>query len=191
MVAAIILSAGKSERMGSPKALLQYRRQSFLSTILAAVASARMAPAIVVAGHHYDAISRAFPNDQIVFNPNYEQGMSTSVQAGIRALPAGLDGAAVFLVDHPMIDRQTIEALVDRLAPGVVVVPVHDGRRGHPVIFAAELFEEILDLSSEEGLNTIVRRLPERVIEVFVENAGVLRDIDTPEQFARLLGEDQ
>jgi CTP:molybdopterin cytidylyltransferase MocA len=59
------------------------------------------------------------------------------------------------------------------------------------VIFAAELFEEILDLSSEEGLNTIVRRLPERVIEVFVENGGVLRDIDTPEQFARLLGEDQ
>jgi len=191
MVGAIILSAGKSERMGSPKALLEYRGQSFLSTILAAVASAQMAPAIVVAGHHYDAISRAFPNNQVVFNPNYEKGMSTSVQAGIRALPAGLDGAAVFLVDHPMIDRQTIDALVDRLAPGRIIVPVHDGRRGHPVIFAPELFDEILDLSSEQGLNSVVRKLPERVVEVFVENAGVLRDIDTPEQFARLLGEDQ
>lgn len=191
MVGAIILSAGKSERMGSPKALLQYRGQSFLATILAAVASARMAPAIVVAGHHYDAISRAFPNNQIVFNPSYEYGMSTSVQAGIRALPAGLDGTAVFLVDHPMIDRQTIDALVDRLAPGRIVVPVHNGRRGHPVIFAAEIFDEILDLSSEQGLNSVVKRLPERVVEVFVENAGVLRDIDTPEQFARLLGEDQ
>jgi molybdenum cofactor cytidylyltransferase len=191
MVGAIILSAGKSERMGSPKALLQYRGQSFLGTILAAVASARMAPAIVVAGHHYDAISRAFPNNQIVFNPSYEYGMSTSVQAGIRALPAGLDGTAVFLVDHPMIDRQTIDALVDRLAPGRIVVPVHNGRRGHPVIFAAEIFDEILDLSSEQGLNSVVKRLPERVVEVFVENAGVLRDIDTPEQFARLLGEDQ
>jgi molybdenum cofactor cytidylyltransferase len=191
MVGAIILSAGKSKRMGSPKALLQYRGQSFLATILAAVASARMAPAIVVAGHHYDAISRAFPNNQIVFNPSYEYGMSTSVQAGIRALPAGLDGTAVFLVDHPMIDRQTIDALVDRLAPGRIVVPVHNGRRGHPVIFAAEIFDEILDLSSEQGLNSVVKRLPERVVEVFVENAGVLRDIDTPEQFARLLGEDQ
>jgi len=191
MVAAIILSAGKSERMGSPKALLQYRGQSFLATILAAVASARMTPVIVVAGHHYGAISRAFPNNQIVFNPSYEYGMSTSVQAGIRALPAGLEGTAVFLVDHPMIDRQTIEALVDRLAPGRIVVPVHNGRRGHPVIFAAELFDEILDLSSEQGLNSVVRRLPERVVEVFVENAGVLRDIDTPEQFERLLGEDQ
>jgi CTP:molybdopterin cytidylyltransferase MocA len=59
------------------------------------------------------------------------------------------------------------------------------------VIFAAEIFDEILDLSSEQGLNSVVKRLPERVVEVFVENAGVLRDIDTPEQFARLLGEDQ
>ena len=100
MVAAIILSAGKSERMGSPKALLQYRGQSFLATILSAIASAGLEPAIVVAGHHYDAISRAFPNIQIAFNPNYEQGMSTSVQASIRALPGGLDGAALFLVDH-------------------------------------------------------------------------------------------
>ena len=191
MVGAIILSAGKSERMGSPKALLQYRGQSFLGRILSAIASARMVPAIVVAGHHYDAISQAFPNIQIAFNPNYEQGMSTSVQAGIRALPAGLAGAAVFLVDHPMVDRQTIEALVVRLEPGCIVVPVHEGRRGHPVIFAAELFDEILDLPPDQGLNTIVRRQPERVIEVFVENAGVLRDIDTPEQFARLLGENQ
>src|SRR4051812_36152982 len=74
MFAAIILSAGKSDRMGSPKALLQYRGQSFLATILAEVASARIMPAIVVAGHHYDAISKAFPDVQIVFNPNYEQG---------------------------------------------------------------------------------------------------------------------
>lgn len=191
MVAAIILSAGKSERMGSPKALLKYRGQSFLETILAAIASARLAPAIVVAGHHYDEISKSFPNVQIAFNPNYNQGMSTSVQAGIRALPAGLDGVAVFLVDHPMVDRQTIEVLVARLAPGRIVVPVHDGRRGHPVIFAADLFGEVLALSPDQGLNTVVRRQRERVIEVFVENAGVLRDIDTPEQFARLLGENQ
>lgn len=191
MVAAIVLSGGKSERMGSPKALLQYRGQTFLETILAAIASARLAPAIVVAGHHYDLISKSFPDIQIEFNPNYNQGMSTSVQTGIRALPAGLDGAAVFLVDHPMVDRQTIDVLVSRLAPGRIVVPVHDGRRGHPVVFAAELFEEILALPPDQGLNTIVRRQQERVTEVFVENEGVLRDIDTPEQFARLLGENQ
>jgi molybdenum cofactor cytidylyltransferase len=150
-----------------------------------------MEPAIVVAGHHYDAIAKAFPDIQVTFNEDYEQGMSTSVQEGIRALPAGVDGAAIFLVDHPMIDKQTIDALVARLAPGRIIVPVHGGRRGHPVIVAVDLFNEILGLSPGQGLNTVVRRQPERVVEVFVENAGVLRDIDTPEQFARLLGENQ
>ncbi len=90
-----------------------------------------------------------------------------------------------------LIDRQTIDALVARFAPGRIIIPVHGGRRGHPVIFAADLFDEILELSPDQGLNTVVRRQPERVVEVFVENAGVLRDIDTPEEFARLLGENQ
>ena len=191
MIAAIILSAGKSERMGSPKALLQYRGQTFLERILASITLAGLSPVIVVAGHHYEAISKSFPDLQIVFNPNYNQGMSTSVQAGIRALPAGLVGMAIFLVDHPMVDRQTIDFLTARLAAGKIVVPIHDGRRGHPVIFSADIFDEILALPPDQGLNTVVRRQRERVIEVFVENPGVLRDIDTPEQFARLLGENQ
>jgi molybdenum cofactor cytidylyltransferase len=197
MIAAIVLSAGKSERMGSPKALLEYRGQTFLATILAAIASARMASVVVVAGHHYDRIVRVFPNARVAFNPNYEQGMSTSVQVGIRALaegpdgPSGVDGAAIFLVDHPMIDRQTIEALAAHLSPGRIVVPVHEGRRGHPVLFAADLFAEILELTPDQGLNTVVKRNRDRVVEVIVENPGVLCDIDTPEQFARLLGEDQ
>jgi molybdenum cofactor cytidylyltransferase len=191
MIAAIVLSAGKSERMGSPKALLEYRGQTFLATILAAIASARMASVVVVAGHHYDRIVRAFPNARVAFNPNYEQGMSTSVQVGIRSLPDGVDGAAIFLVDHPMIDRQTIEALAARLEPGRIVVPLHEDRRGHPVLFAADLFAEILELAPDQGLNTVVKRIRDRVVEVIVDNPGVLRDIDTPEQFARLLGEDQ
>ena len=191
MVAAIILSAGKSERMGSPKALLHFRGQTFLATILTAIASAPIDQVVVVAGHHFDRISAAFPDIPVLFNPNYEQGMSTSVQAGIRALPEGLDGAAVFLVDHPVIARGTINALVDRLVPGSIVVPVCAGRRGHPVVFAADLFEEILTLSPDQGLNTVVKRNRARVVEVIVEDEGVLRDIDTPEQFARLLGENQ
>jgi len=191
MIAAIVLSGGKSERMGSPKALLQYRGRSFLSTILAAIASARLEPVIVVAGHHFDALAGAFPNQRVVFNADYEQGMSTSVKTGIRALPADVDGAALFLVDHPLIDRETIDALVSHAAPGRIIVPVFAGRRGHPVIVASELFEEILDLPPDQGLNKVVKRNRDRVVEVIVGNAGILRDIDTPEQFAKLLGEEQ
>jgi len=113
--------------------------------------------------------------------------MSTSVQAGIRALPQGIEGAGIFLVDQPLIDAETIVALSTQLKAGRIVLPFYDGHRGHPVFFASDLFEEILELPSDQGLNTVVRRLPERVTEVAVTNSGVLRDIDTPEEFENLL----
>jgi len=94
-------------------------------------------------------------------------------------------------VDHPLIDSETIDSLVRQVAPGRIVVPVYEGRRGHPVVFAADLFPEILELTPDQGLNTVVRRNRDRVLEVVVANAGVLRDIDTPEQLAELLGEEQ
>jgi molybdenum cofactor cytidylyltransferase len=189
LIAAIVLSAGKSERMGHPKALLLYRGRTFLAHILDAIGSSRIEHTVVVVGHHRDAIQKALPLKHVVFNPNYEQGMSTSVQAGLRALPPGVTGAALFLVDHPLIEAVTIDALLDKLQPGRIVLPVHNGRRGHPVVFAVELFDEILQLSADEGLNTVVRREPGRVIEVPVAAPGILRDIDTPDQFAKLLAE--
>jgi molybdenum cofactor cytidylyltransferase len=187
--AAIVLSGGKSERMGNPKALLRYRGQTFLERILAVIEATQIKHVIVVAGHHHEAIVQAFPEAPVVFNPDYDQGMSTSVKAGIRSLPAAVAGAAIFLVDHPLIDPKTVNALLERLSPGKIVVPVHAGRRGHPVVFAASLFGEILELFSDQGLNTVVKKNRERVVEVDVEDAGILRDIDTPEQFAKLLEE--
>ena len=177
--------------MGRPKALLQFRGQSFLSTILAAIESCRLEPVIIVAGYHYDVVAKTFPNQKVIFNPDYELGMSTSAKAGIGLLPPNVDGAALFLVDHPLIDRETISALIRQVKPGRIIVPVFEGRRGHPVVFAADLFPEVLELPSDQGLNTVVKRNRDRVVEVVVGNAGVLRDIDTPEQLAELLGEEQ
>ena len=172
---------------GRPKALLQFKGRTFLEHILAAVETAGITNTTVVVGHHRREIESALHLPSVVFNPNYEQGMSTSVQAGIRALPEGTEGAGVFLVDHPLIDAPTIAMLASELKPGKIVLPAHEGRRGHPVFFASELFSEILQLTPEQGLNLVVRRDPERVVEVPVSNPGVLRDIDTPEEFENLL----
>jgi molybdenum cofactor cytidylyltransferase len=191
MLAAIVLTGGKSERMGSPKALLRFKGRTFLEHILAAIQSAGIERTAIVVGHHRDEIAAAFPGLPLVFNPDYEQGMSTSVKAGVRALPAEIDGAGLFLVDHPLIDAPTIQLLAHRLRPGHILLPTHAGRRGHPVFFAADLFGEILGLGPYEGLNTVVRRDPGRVISLAVPNPGVLRDIDTPEEFENLLRESQ
>ena len=192
MISAIVLTAGKSERMGgSPKALLSFKGLTFLEHVLAAIRNSGLTTTAVVVGHHRDEIKTALSLPSLVFNPNYEQGMSTSVQAGIRALPPGTEGAGVFLVDQPLIDAQTITLLSAELRPGRIVLPVHEGHRGHPVFFASELFDEILGLQPDQGLNSVVRRDPGRIIEVEVKNSSVLRDIDTPEQFENLLSEIQ
>jgi CTP:molybdopterin cytidylyltransferase MocA len=190
LIAAIVLTAGKSERMmGRPKALLQFKDRTFLEHVLGAIEGAGIIHTAVVVGHHRSEIVSALNLPTVVFNPDYEQGMSTSVQAGIRVLPAGLRGVGIFLVDHPLIDATTVRLLAARLEPGRIVLPFHEGRRGHPVFFSEELFGEILALRTDQGLNVTVRRDPTRVIEVPVANAGVLRDIDTPEEFEKLLHE--
>jgi CTP:molybdopterin cytidylyltransferase MocA len=174
---------------GHPKALLKLRGRAFLECVLRAIDDSGITTVAVVAGRHRDEIAAAFPQLPLVFNPDYEKGMSTSVQAGIRSLPAAVKGAGIFLVDQPVIEAGTIRVLAAELLPGRIVLPVHNDRRGHPVFFASDLFEEILGLTPDQGLNAVVRRSPERIIEVGVADKGVLNDIDTPEQFEKLLRE--
>jgi molybdenum cofactor cytidylyltransferase len=177
--------------MGRPKALLRYKERTFLEHILGSIAAAGIGSTVIVVGHHRVEISDAFPDLRLVFNPDYEQGMSTSVKAGTAALPSGLRGAGVFLVDHPLIDPETIALLSKEVRPGKIVLPSFEGRRGHPVFFSSEVFPEILSLGADEGLNVVVRRDPARVVAVPVADSGVLQDIDTPEQFEKLLHENR
>jgi len=189
MIAAVVLTGGKSERMGRPKALLRFQGRTFLEHVLAAIRDAGIEQTAVVVGHHRKEIHEAFPALSLVYNPDYNDGMSTSVKAGLKALPRGVAGAGIFLVDHPQIDAATIALLAGELCRGHVILPAYGERRGHPVFFAADLFDEILALGPGEGLNQVVRRDPQRVIVVPVANPGVLLDIDTPEQFENLLRE--
>jgi molybdenum cofactor cytidylyltransferase len=190
MIGAVLLTAGKSERMGgSPKALLDLRGKTFLEHVLSAIQNSGIENIVVVAGHHRSDIAAAFPSLPLVFNANYEQGMGTSIQAGIRALPSGLSGAGIFLVDQPLIDPDTISSLASHVRRGHIVLPIYRERPGHPVFFASDLFPEILSLRPDEGLHVVVRRDRSRVVAVPVKNGGILEDIDTPEQFSKLLRE--
>ncbi len=186
MISAIVLAAGKSERMGRPKALLPIQGRTFLENILAAISRTSIEDAIVVLGHHRDQIERNVSLPSVVFNADYEQGMITSFQAGIRKLSWDTTGAFLFLVDHPLVEPTTIESMIMNLAPNRIVLPTFERRRGHPVLFSSEVLEEILALAPSEGANIVVRKNPDRIIEVPVNAPGILVDIDTPEQFERL-----
>jgi len=190
MTAAIVLAAGKSERLGRPKAMLLLRGKTFLDNILEAILRSSINPTVVVVGHHRDEIASRVPLPaKVAFNPDYEKGMVTSFQTGIRALPADVSGALLFLVDHPVIEPGTIEALTTKAAPDRIVVPIFNGRRGHPVLFGSHILQEILALGSDQGANIVVRKDPGRVIEAPVKSAGILVDVDTPEDFQKLQNE--
>jgi molybdenum cofactor cytidylyltransferase len=176
--------------MGSPKALLPFRGKTFLENILEGISRSSVQHTVVVVGHH-----RAESEDhvrtpiRVVFNADYEKGMITSLQAGIRALPTGISGALLCLVDHPLIDLETIESLIANAAPNRIVVPVFEGRRGHPVLFASNILEEILALTAFQGANIVVHKDPSRIFQVPVNSPGILLDVDTPKDFQNLQDE--
>jgi len=172
--------------MGKPKALLPILGRTFLENILATIAETSIEQTVVVLGHHRKEIESAVPLKAAIYNPDYEKGMITSFQAGIRALSWDSAGAFLFLVDHPLTDRVTIEAMIMQLAPNRIVLPTFEGRRGHPVLFSSEILEEILALPSSQGANIVVRKNSERIVEVPVNAPGILVDVDTPEQFEKL-----
>ena len=169
--------------MGCPKALLRHKGATFLENTLAAVRASSLGQEVVVLGHHKDEILAEVDVAHWVYNKEYEKGMTTSIQAGIGDLRSDVHGAMIFLVDHPISEVSTIELLIDSFEPGHVTVPVFGHRRGHPVIFSRDVLEEILSLPADTGANMVVRRDPERIIQVTVRDQAVVADIDSPEQF--------
>ncbi len=173
--------------MGEPKALLDYGGQTFLDRILVTIARSSIRGPTVVLGHHRDAILERVEIPEWVYNPDYEEGMTTSFQAGIRVLPTDIVAAMLFLVDHPLVALETIETLAAEASSESIVLPVRNGYRGHPVLFGRVALDEVMQLPPYRGADRVVARRPERIVEVAVDDPGVLVDVDTPEEFRNLV----
>ncbi|MDH3495581.1 MAG: nucleotidyltransferase family protein [Gemmatimonadota bacterium] len=192
MFAAIILAAGASERMGYPKALLTYRGEPFLAGILHACYAAGIERRVVVVGYYADKILREMDLSDVTVaeNTQLDAGPIGSVRAGLRALEGQpVDAALVWPVDRPHVAVATLAALLDgfRASHRPIVVPVHAGHRGHPVLFGRTVFEELLDAPDEQGARAVVRHDPSRVHAVPVDDPAVLEDFNTPEDYKKLL----
>jgi molybdenum cofactor cytidylyltransferase len=186
-VAGIILAAGESRRMGFPKALLRYRDETFLDTLIGHFAI-RCDPVIVVLGAHAVRIREgALRPATFVINPDYQRGQTTSMQCGLRAVPAAAEGVLFTLVDHPAVSPATFDALLAAPRP-MVRVPRFQGRRGHPIWFSRELIAEFLELPENGAARDIVRSHAPQTEFLDVDDAGVLADIDDPAAYSRLTG---
>jgi molybdenum cofactor cytidylyltransferase len=174
-VAAIILAAGRSTRMGGPNKLLAELNGKKLVRIVAEQALASKAsPVIVVTGHQGAEIEAALKglNVKFVHNPAFADGLATSVKAGVGAVPDGTDGAVILLGDMPLIDAKLVDRLLDTFAPdrgSLIVVPVAGGRRGNPVLWSRRFFSELMTLDGDVGARHLIARHMEAVTEVEVQ----------------------
>ncbi|MGA2632120.1 MAG: nucleotidyltransferase family protein [Terriglobia bacterium] len=191
MIAGLILAAGESSRMGRDKALLIYCGQTFLETIIAMLREAGIDRIAVVLGHHAEEIRQAanLAEVEVVINPEYRRGQTSSLQAGLRALDQpNLEGLVLCLVDHPTATSTTVRKLVEsfRLSRAPVVIPTHQVQRGHPVLISRTLFDELLNLGPEQGANLVVHNYRDRTSFVEVDDGGILLDVDDDVAYRRL-----
>ena len=207
MIAVVILSAGESRRMGQPKALVPFpdilnqkqagltpapaAQKTFLEHLIEVTRHPRTGALRVVVGPHAAEIRARVKLDEgaLVFNPDWQRGQLSSLQAAIRTLPPGkTEGMLICLVDHPLISAALVASLIktfdrDR---NRIVIPAYKGRRGHPIIFPSTLFEELLGASPEVGARAVVHVHAKDVAEVPVQEEGVLLNLNDPESLTKL-----
>ena len=196
VLAALVLAAGGSTRMGSAKALLPAPDgRIFVVRVIDTLIEAGLVPVIVVTGIHHDPIVKACRSHlegrraRIVQNPDPSQGQLSSLLVGMdAAVTPGAEGVLVTLVDVPMVLPKTVRAVVDawRRTRAPIVRPAIGDRHGHPVIFDAVLFDALRSAPLEVGAKAVVRANESRIENVPVDDPGCLIDVDTPGDFARL-----
>lgn len=193
-VAAIVLAAGRSTRMGRPKALLPYRGRTFLGWIATAILEAPVDALVLVRSARGPELAGEVPPDSRIrwaINPNPDAQQIDSLAVGLASLGDEFDAAFACLVDHPAVSASTYVKLIESLRAGsrAIVVPTCGGRRGHPPLFRNSVFAELARSRDAGGARGVIRRDPSRVLEVETGDPGILADIDTPEDYDRLRGE--
>lgn len=192
MLAVAILAAGESRRMGQPKALLSYRGRSFAEHLVSATRHERVGLTRIVLGAQAGEIRSRLPLDAtwILENPNWQQGQLSSVQAVIRGLPpSGTEGLILCPVDHPLISSFLVAQLIHEFdsTEKQIVLPTYEGKRGHPVIFRASLYKELLAASPKVGAREVVWAHPKDVTEVETDEEAVVLNLNDPETLKKAL----
>jgi molybdenum cofactor cytidylyltransferase len=189
MLAAVILSGGASERMGSPKALLPFQGRPFLEHLLEITKHPSIGVRRVVLGAHAEPIAKEvhLATDEMVINNDWALGQLSSIQAALRSLPTGTEGILLCLVDHPLVTAGLVGELIKKFeaSHAPIVLPVYEGRRGHPVIFSAAVYDELLKAPADKGARAVVWTHANEVAEVITDEEGCTLNLNDPETLKR------
>jgi molybdenum cofactor cytidylyltransferase len=194
IIGAVVLAAGKSERMGQNKLFLSLNGKALIDNILDALVAADIGEQVIVLGHKPEQVIEALKPRlrtlKIAVNEAYEQGMTSSFQRGLQMLPY-VDAAFLVLGDEPIFDPNILKLMVQQMensqGKALIVSPIHKGKKGHPLLFHRQLFGEILSLNSSQTIREIVHRHLGQLFTIEAPQWTIM-DIDTPEDYARISG---
>ena len=187
MIAAVVLAAGSSSRMGKPKQTLQLEDGPMLEMVLQTLRQTKVGRVVVVLGAHSSVVRGwvKFGKEKVVVNPRFKEGMSGSIRLGL-AEAEEADAAMIVLGDQPFVSPGTIDRIIDAYVSSrsPVVVPVYHGRRGNPVLFDRSLFPQIRRIRGDVGAKSVVSGNEDKLLQVDVNDEGILVDIDTPSDYS-------
>jgi molybdenum cofactor cytidylyltransferase len=189
-VGAVILAAGMSSRMGEAKQLLRLGENTLLGQVVENVRGSRVDEIVLVLGHEAETIKKrvGIQNLKVVINDSYRHGMGTSLGAGLAALRSEMNAALIVLADQPFVRSATLDLLIDQYeeSGAQIVIPTYKGFRGNPVLLDRSVFAEVMALSGDIGCRAIFGNHLEGIVKVPVEDVGILLDLDSKEDVARL-----
>jgi molybdenum cofactor cytidylyltransferase len=192
VINALVLAAGESKRMGMPKPLLRFGNTTFLAQIVSVLQQSEVDGVTVVLGAQAARIraSADLAGVDVVMNEDYRNGQLSSLTAGLKSLPSQAEALLLCLVDNPLITGATVNRVVRAFheTGKPIVIPVFEGHRGHPALFARAMFNELLNAPADEGARYVVRSHKDQVFEVDIPEPAILARIDTPEDYLSHFG---
>jgi molybdenum cofactor cytidylyltransferase len=187
MLSAILLAAGRSQRMGKLKQLMPLGKSTIVEQAIDNLLSSAVSEVIVVLGYKAKEIAKTIATKpvKIMFNPSYQQGMSTSIIAGLILVNPKAQAVMLALGDQPFVSSQTINRLIEEFHnhDKGIAIPTYKGRRGHPLIFTIKYKAELLELKGDIGGREIIKHHPDDILEIAVDSESVITDIDTREDY--------
>jgi len=206
MVSAVVLAAGLSTRMGRNKLLLTFRDKPLVVHAVDTLLASKVGEIIVVLGYesekvwdrlddNQDRVSNAGQKSRVLLveNPDYREGLSTSVRTGVQAISPEADAIMIYLADQPLLEPADVNRIIEGFAAAktenkTIVVPFFKGERGNPVVLDASLRDSILGIVGDVGCKGVIKRYPEKVYAIEMNNDHVVRDVDDAQAYERLVG---
>jgi molybdenum cofactor cytidylyltransferase len=195
MLSAIVLAAGMSTRMGQNKMLLDFKDKPLIAHAVDTLLASEIDEVVVVLGNEADKVQEKLRGRpvKLVENPDFREGLSTSVRTGVNAVSRQAEGIMVYLADQPLLQPADVNRILRAFTHAKdvrksIVVPFFDGQRGNPVLLDSSYREEILGVVGDVGCKGVIKRYPDQVFVVEMETDHVIRDMDTTEEYEAVLG---